>query len=191
MLPDSAYPGPLPLRAEAALDLLSRLDEFAGAVGAFLTFVIVPVAEREGEYRFAGASRSLAEAIRRVDEFGGRFFSPGRPVGVLRLLLEDCGVAYDDKGAPLADSSYVYHLPAGEPHRLVLATEYGAPYEGLGAFVVELSTLAGSAYEHREPETAWPAEWADLEGNEAAEQQLEAAPPPTTQGPGPAEDIPF
>jgi hypothetical protein len=40
MLPDSAFPGPLPLSRKAALDLLDRLVEFNVTGGTFLTFVM-------------------------------------------------------------------------------------------------------------------------------------------------------
>jgi len=157
MLPDTAFPGPLPLSRQSALDLLDRLDEFETSGGEFLTFVMIPLAEREGEYRFAGASRSLAEAVRRVEEFADvmRLRNPSRP-GVLRLLLED----NTGKGS---DSEYEYPRTApmdlAAPHRLVLCVQYGAPYEGLGACIVEVASLAGSPFEGRAPETEWPEEW--------------------------------
>ena len=43
MLPDSAFPGALPLSREVALDLLDRLDEFNATGGTFLTFVMLPL----------------------------------------------------------------------------------------------------------------------------------------------------
>jgi hypothetical protein len=68
-LPDTAYPAPLPLGREAALALLDRPEEFDATAGAFLTFVEVPIEERVGEWRFAGASGSLAGAVRQVEAF--------------------------------------------------------------------------------------------------------------------------
>jgi hypothetical protein len=158
MLPDSAFPGALPLSREAALDLLDRLDEFNATGGTFLTFVMLPLEERIGEYRFAGASRSLAEAVRRVEEFADamHLHNPGRPGGLLRVLLEDnTGAGYD--------SEYEYPREApielDVPHRLVLCVQYGAPYDNLGACVLEVPALAGSAYDGRPPETDFPEEW--------------------------------
>ena len=158
MLSDSAFPGPLPLSRVAALELLDRLDDFDATGGTFLTFVMIPVEERIGEYRFAGASRSLAEAVRRIEEFGDAIAlnQPESPRGLLRMLLED----NPDEGY---DSEYAYPREApidlAEPHRLVLCVQYGAPYDDLGACVVEVPTLAGSAYDGRPPETEFPEEW--------------------------------
>jgi hypothetical protein len=46
MFPDSAFPGPLPLCREAALDLLARLNDFGSTGGSFLSFVMIPLEER-------------------------------------------------------------------------------------------------------------------------------------------------
>jgi hypothetical protein len=157
MLPDTAYPAPLPLSRAAALELLGRLGDF-GAAGAFLAFVEIPVEERIGEWRFAGAGGSLADAVRRVEEFADAMHlnDPERPGGLLRLLLEDL----PDTGY---DNGYMYPrkapLEVGVPHRLVLCVQYGAPYEGLGACLVEIASLAGSPFEGLAPETDLPQQW--------------------------------
>src|SRR5262245_57621954 len=89
MLREAAFPGPLPLRREAGLQLLARPDDYRTPGGAFLTFVMVPIEARLGEWRFAGVSRSLADAADRVETFiaplGGTA-PDGTPL--LRYLLE-------------------------------------------------------------------------------------------------------
>jgi hypothetical protein len=129
MLPNSAFPGALPRSREAALDLLDRLDEFNATGGAFLTFVEIPLEERIGEYRFAGASRSLAGAVRRAEEFARVMLltDPNNPNRLLRSLLEDNADSGYDSGY-----SYPREAPVGVdvPHRLVLCIQNGAPYEG-------------------------------------------------------------
>jgi hypothetical protein len=121
---------------------------------------MIPVEERLGEYRFAGASRSLAEAIRRVAEFADAvgLRDPRRPEGLLRVLLEDNpGEGYD------GEYEYPKEAPIdlAEPHRLVLCVQYGAPYDDLGVCIVEIESLAGSAYEGRAPETQPPEGWGE------------------------------
>jgi hypothetical protein len=158
MLPDSAFPGALPLKREVALELLDRPEHCAAAGGTFLTFVMIPLEERVGEYRFAGASHSLADAFRRAEDFGDamNLHQPGRPRRMLRTLLEDnTGAGHD------GEYSYPHEAPldVGMPHRLVLCVQYGAPYDDTGVCVVEIPALDGSPYDGRKPGTAFPPEW--------------------------------
>jgi hypothetical protein len=152
MAPDGAYPAPLPLSRKAALELLDRLDEFESARGTFLAFVEIPVESRIGEWRFAGASSTLAQAVRQVEEFVAVMgMSDTKPM--LQQLLED----HDDTGS---DNEYEYPRrmlwTVYGPHRLVLCVRSGAPCEGWGAGIVEVETLAGSGYEGVAPETHPP-----------------------------------
>ena len=157
MLLETTYPAPLPLGRTAALEMLGRLDDFAVA-GAFLSFVEIPVEERIGDWRFAGAGSSLADAVRQVEDFAAAMHlnDPARPGGFLRSLLEDV----PDTGY---DSERMYPrstpLEVGVPHRLVLCVRYGAPYEGLGVCVVEVESIAGSPFAGRAPETEIPEQW--------------------------------
>jgi hypothetical protein len=158
-VPDSAFPGPLPLSRDVALEALGHKGDEGATAGKFLSFVMVPVEERVGEYRFAGVSRSLAGALRRVEEFADAMqfatmmFSDREFNGLLRWLLEEMD-SDDEYGYPRKAPVRV----AG-PHRLILCVQYGAPYEGLGACVVEIPALAGSPYDQRRPETDFPEEW--------------------------------
>jgi hypothetical protein len=140
MLSDATYPAPLPLSRAAALDLLRRLAEYETTGGVFLTFVELPVEERIGEWRFAGASGSLAEAVRQVGHFGRAMDMPDPDAFLRWLLQENRDTGYDHK------YSYPRTPPrtVTGPHRLVLAVRNGAPYEGLGAAIVEMESLAGS-----------------------------------------------
>lgn len=157
MLPDVTYPAPLPLSREAALEMLSRLDEFDSTGGAFLTFVQIPLEERIGERRFAGTSNSLAQSVERVEQFMAvmRRTAPGLPSGLLQQLLENTAGCEADE--------YVYPResprPVGCSHRVVLSVQYGAPYEGLGVGIVEIEALAGTPFAEITPETNPPEEW--------------------------------
>jgi hypothetical protein len=49
MLPDSAFPGLLPLDRDAVLELLYCPKDFEATVGTFLSFVMIPLEEWIGE----------------------------------------------------------------------------------------------------------------------------------------------
>lgn len=157
MLPDAAFPGPLPLSRADALSLLDRLDDFDATGGVFLTFVMIPVEERFGEYRFAGASASLARAARQVDHFTEMMGlqDPTNPE-YLRYLLEHVG-----EGGYDAEYQYPKRPPVTVegPHRLVLCVQSPAPYDHFGVCIVEVGSLSGSGYEGKQPETDPPEEW--------------------------------
>lgn len=164
MLQDIDYPGPLPLSRAATIKLLDRLDDF-NAKGDFLSFVMIPFEERIGSWCFAGASRSLAEAVRHVDDFA-RASRSETDVSIMRILLGDEPIdpATDYVYIP---NTYPPKLNLKEPYRLVFLTEYGAPYDGFGACIVEITTLSGTPYENRLPENELPtgySEHDDCEG---------------------------
>lgn len=153
MLPASAYPAKLPLGRKAAQELLTRPDALTATAATFLTFVQIPLEERIGEWRFAGDAGTLADAVRRIERFAklvqihdspqGQFLT-----GLLRFCTE-CEEMYP-KTSPREVSG---------SHRVVLCVQYGAPYEGLGAAIVEVESLAGSGFDKRKPETELPKQW--------------------------------
>lgn len=161
MIDDALYPAPIPLRREHALELAGRLEQLDSMTGAFLTFVMIPVEERIGEWRFAGASRSLGQALRRVDEYA-------REIG---LAMEDAESALVEwlKASAIevwteTDAAWSYkHLPLKEigKHRLVLFAEGQAPYDDLGLCVLEIESLERSGWAARVPETQRPETWPD------------------------------
>lgn len=155
------YPVPLPLSRPAALELLNRLDAFDTSGGEFLTFVQIPLEERIGEWRFAGASRSLAQAVRQVEVFIAelRRVAPGLPVDLLRELLD--GTA----GCEADEFVYPRESPCevGCPHRVVLCVQYSAPYEGLGVAIIEVESVMASSFAGVRPQTDPPEEWQDVD----------------------------
>lgn len=157
MLPDTAFPGPLPLSRADALKLLDRLDEFDVSGGVFLTFVMVPLEERIGAYRFAGACTSLAGAVRRIDQFAleDMGFDLDNPSHIRFLVEEVTEGGYD------GESHYPKSAPVGVAgtHRLILCVQSPAPYDHCGVCIVEVASLNKSGYEGKEPDTTPPEEW--------------------------------
>lgn len=152
MIPDAVYPGPLPLAREAAIDVLTHLDRFEGTGGVFLSFVMIPLEERIGGWRFAGVSDSLAAAVRCVESFASQMLGPGDE-GLLLPLFRDMTWVNDwnyPTRPPLAVTG---------PHRLVLSVVSDAPYDDYGGGIVEVESLAGSGYEDRPPDLSIPEEW--------------------------------
>lgn len=148
-----------PLSRSAALDLVASLDRCDDVKGAFLTFVMIPVEERIGEWRFAGASASLGQALRRIGDFAvevGDTRKDGETT--LREWLEpgaleiwtDMSKAWSYEDLPLAEIG---------KHRVVLFGEGQAPYDDVGFCVLKIRSLKGSPFETRAPETARPATW--------------------------------
>jgi hypothetical protein len=133
VLPDSAFPGPLPLDREAGLALLDHLDKFDSALSTFLTFVMVPVEPRIGEWRYAGDSRSLADAVRQVGRFAAaKGANPNDGTALLRCLLEP---EVWEEGWHFPPTAPVEGLG---PHRLVLCVQSDAPYDDIGVCIVEV-----------------------------------------------------
>jgi len=153
MLPASAYSSALPLSRKAAQELFARPEDLTALVAPFLTFVQIPLEERIGEWRFAGAAKTLAEAVRRIERFAVAFqISDTARAKFIAGLLRSCseGKEMYPKTSPREVSG---------PHRVVLCVQYGAPYEGLGAAIVEVESLDGSGFDKQKPESELPKQW--------------------------------
>jgi|GEM_PF-5499198 len=145
MLPESAFPRPLPLGREGGLELLARPDDYRRPDGAFLTFVMVPTDAREGDWHFAGVSRSLADAADRVEQF----IAPLRGTAednttLLQYLLEpkSYGTYPDVNNWEFPKRSPIDGLG---PHRLVLCVRAPAPHDSTGVCIVEIPAPDESA----------------------------------------------
>jgi hypothetical protein len=142
VLPESAFPGPLPLGRDGGLELLARPDDYRRPGGAFLTFVMVPTAARFGDWLFAGVSRSLADAADRVEEFIAALGGTAEDgTTLLRYLLGPKGyAAYESWHFP--DLSPIEGLGS---HRVVLYVEAEAPHDDTGVCIVEVPSPDESA----------------------------------------------
>ena len=88
-----------------------------------------------------------------------RRVAPELPVNLLRELLD--GTA----GCEADEFMYPRESPreVGCPHRVVLCVQYGAPYEGLGAGIVEVESVGASSCAGVGPQTDPPEEWQDAD----------------------------
>ncbi|MFO0590149.1 MAG: hypothetical protein U0441_21585 [Polyangiaceae bacterium] len=123
---------------------------------AYLTFMMIPVEERIGEWRFSGVARSLQEAFLRIADFGreiGMTEHPRESIIADWLEAEALEVWTDVSKAWSYDA-----LPLEEigDHDVVLFAEGQAPYDDFGFAVLEIATLEGSPFKERVPDTSRP-----------------------------------
>lgn len=130
-----------------------------GTGSGFLAFMMIPAEERIGEWRFAGATGSLPQALSRIVDFAVEMGMSGVPrEQMLQEWLEqealevwtDVSKAWSYDGLPLREIG---------DHRVLLFAEGQAPYDDFGLAVLEIDKLAGSPFEGRAPETTPPESW--------------------------------
>jgi hypothetical protein len=154
------YPCPLPLSRAHAIELVARADELHTLRATFLTFVMIPIEERIGEWRFAGAAASLAGAFERLGTFGVDLRWTSEEDDWQKLLMSWLEVGALDIEQPLEEAWSYRNLPLRDlAHRVVLFAEGGAPYDDFGLCIVEVATLAGTPFENKAPETERPSSW--------------------------------
>ena len=170
MIDPAAYPKPVPLSREDTLALLN--SGWADVPGTFLAYMMIPVEQRIGEWRFAGAARSLAAAYERLVEFWvalGGDVEPetGRPSFADWLSWD--AVEFLPR---LEDGwSGVPYLDGLSAHRVVVFAEGQAPYDDTGLCILEVEPAEGEPFFAREPETDRPPEWGEQEGAEEDEDE--------------------
>ena len=166
MIDKATYPFSIPLSREHALAIATDPSIRAAVPGSFLTFVMIPVEERIGEWRFAGASRSLGQALQRVGEFVRRMGACEKESETMlsEWLQSEAMEVWTD----LSQSWSYGDLPIKEigKHRVILFLEGQAPYDDAGACVLEIESLDGSLWAERNPETERPATWAERDPEE-------------------------
>ncbi|MFZ5786681.1 MAG: hypothetical protein ACOY3Y_09595 [Acidobacteriota bacterium] len=147
------------LTREQALSLAK--DPSSGAErGAFVCFAMIPVEERIGEWRFAGAAASVGEAFAVLAQFHQALgWKPRRAKSVAEELLAEPAleVWLDAQRAWSAAE-----LPL-EGNELVLLAEGQAPFDDVGLCIVKVSSLEASGFAGRAPETELPETWMRLD----------------------------
>lgn len=158
MTDPAAYPKPIPFSQADALAFVA--NPTPDVPGAFLAFVMLAVEPRIGEWRFAGAARSLAAAFGCITEFYHSFVTePGEePVNI----AEGIGAEVLEVWPQLADGWSGGPDFGGLPHRVIFFGEGGAPYDDIGFCVVELEPEDAEPFFDRAPETHRPPEWGML-----------------------------
>lgn len=149
--------------------------------GAFLAFAMIPVVQRIGQWRFAGAATDLDAALRRCEALINHWHLdpreranwPQYPAG-LRRMIDGNYLEYPrDLSASWSDPA------AGRPLesvRYVILTEGGAPMDYIGFAVLELATLDGHPYADRPPESKPPLSWSSGEDEDHVDEDLDADP---------------
>src|SRR5262249_40182179 len=139
----------------------SQEEPGEGAERALLTFVMIAVEERIGEWRFAGAAGSLGQALSRIVDFAVEIgMTQHPPEVVLRDWLEQEAL---EVWTDISKAWSYESLPLGEvgDHHVVLFAEGQAPYDDFGFCVLEIATLEGSPFKDRAPDTSRPDEWSE------------------------------
>ncbi|MDY3552897.1 hypothetical protein R5W24_001986 [Gemmata sp. JC717] len=149
------YPKPVPLSRADALALLA--DPTPDVPGTFLAFVMIAVEPRIGEWRFAGAARSLAGAFARWVEFYESFgATPAEALDGIAGAIRQEGLEVWPR---LTDGWSGGPDIGAVVHRVVFFGEGGAPYDDFGLCIVEVGPDGGELFLTRAPETHRPTEW--------------------------------
>lgn len=137
---------------------------FAGMRGAYLCFVMIPVEERIGEWRYAGAAESQAGVLAALQSFQQALFGDWLPAGFsfadwVENMDMDLAGAWSYRYLPLED-------PDQREHQVILFAEGGAPYDDAGLAILEIPSMAASPFAGRSPEIKRPGAWDGPDGDE-------------------------
>lgn len=159
-----------PLSREEAISLANAVSsapppppEEAGdsADRGYLTFVMIPAEERIGEWRFAGAARSLPQAFSRIADFAVEIGMTRAPrESILQEWLEQEALEVWTDVSKAWSYDDLPHEEVGD-HRVLLFAEGQAPYDDFGFAVLEIEALSTSKLRDRAPDTSRPEGWAE------------------------------
>jgi hypothetical protein len=174
MIDASAYPRPVPLSQDDAVALARDPGAWPDVPGTFLVYVMIPVASRFGEWRFAGAARSLAVTFECLAWFAEAF---GLEPGAARdSVLDLLGAEVLEVKSRLEDgwSGPLPYFKGVRAHRVVYFGEGGEPHDHFGVCILEVEPEDGEPFFARRPETH-PPSWEEYLQKEAQQQAEEAA----------------
>jgi hypothetical protein len=158
----------------SAAEVLALMDDPDAArrlEGCFLCFLMIPVIERFGQWRFAGAARSLAEAFERLEALLGKLAGEVDGPPSLRALAESSVLDWPASREESWSACDIEARGLGAVTFEVLA-EGGAPYDDGGFAILAVETLDGHPYASRGVESRPPEAWS--EGD--YEEDLDRAP---------------
>ena len=142
------------------LALLDDLDAARAVKGQFLCFHMIPVAERFGQWRFAGAATDMAEAFERLDSFLTRMNDDPETRISFRELAELEVLDYPDSLDTCWSAPFWAKRDIG-PVSVEILAEGGAPHDEVGFAVLAVPSLEGHPYATRSVESRHPATWDD------------------------------
>jgi hypothetical protein len=140
-------------------EVLTLVDDRLAAraiEGSFLCFLMIPVIERFGQWRFAGAARNLDEAFARLEALMTAFTTTGE-WNTMRSLAE-CEVL-EWPGPDAAWSTGDLEERGLGPFTFDMLGEGGAPHDDFGFAILSLPTLQGHPYATRGIESRPPEAW--------------------------------
>jgi hypothetical protein len=159
MIDASAYPHPVPLSQTSAVDLVTRLGQWPDVPGTFISYVMIAVEERIGEWRFAGASRSLAAAFGRLGEFAEALGVEIGLTGRAAMAQTLASTALEYPASLEEGYSSIPYIAGLTAPRVVLFCQGGAPYDDFGLCILEVEPKDSKAFFARAPETEFPETW--------------------------------
>ena len=164
---------------EQLVSWLACPETIPAGEGGYLPFLMIPLAARFGQWRFAGAARTLPEALVRLGDLIKALYSPVPPDPPLHQLLDFLEqVEHElDWAATVREA---WSDPISE--RQIPATAYvflavgGAPMDDVGIALARAGDLRGHPYEARRPESRRPLSWEEDADAGAFDRDFDADP---------------
>jgi hypothetical protein len=147
----------------SAAEVLALMDDPDAArrlEGCFLCFLMIPVIERSGQWRFAGAARNLAEAFERIEALLRKLAGEVDEPPSLRALAESSVLDWPTSLEESWSACDIQARGLGAVTFEVLA-EGGAPYDDGGFAILAVETLEGHPYASRGVESRRPEAWSE------------------------------
>jgi hypothetical protein len=159
----------------SAAEVLALMDDPEAArrlEGSFLCFLMIPVIERFGQWRFAGAARNLGEAFERIEALLGKLAGAADGTPSLRALAESSVLDWPVSRDESWSACDIEARGLGAATFEVLA-EGGAPYDDGGFAILAVETLDGHPYASRGMESRRPEAWSEGDYEEDLERDPE------------------
>lgn len=136
----------------AEAQAIARSPHEAREPGEFLCFAMIPIEERIGEWRYAGAARTLGGAFEALEAF---HLALGAGDGGVNASILASGVVEVTASTEGAWSS----PPLPSPHEVALFALGQAPHDDVGLCIVRVPSIAATPFANAAPETERPESW--------------------------------
>lgn len=168
------------LSRDRVLHFIDHPDEARAIAGSYVCFLMIPITERIGQWRFAGTATDFGGALSRLGELSLRLGQKADdPLAALRPLCEDGPVAFGgDKYRERWSLSMLETAELGA-HEIVVFGEGQAPYDDVGVCIFEVPDLSGHPFAARPIEDHIPKAWSggdpdeDLDDEDLDDEDLD------------------